>query len=428
MNVIKSLSESAQAMQAIKEVKSAGTPKQKMLVLEKYKDNEILQKIIYYTYNPYMKYGITKKTFQNYLPEKEPEQTDSLYSLLDLLAKSNINDSLRNRVVNFVSMFEGESQDIIKGIFCKDLKLGISATTFNKVWPGIIPVFEVQLAAKYANVKLDENEYIWITEKFDGIRCVCIIENDTVKFFTRQGKEIFGLKEIEESVKCQNFVNMVLDGELLYSGECEDSAMQYKKTTKIVNSKMENKTDVAFNVFDILPLEEFKSGYSSLKYENRRKILNTINQTDSLKVAPILYEGTDHSKIMEVHKIMVDKHKEGVMINRNARYECKRTKNLLKVKEMNDADLKVIGYEEGRGEMQGMLGSLIVDYKGNRVNVGSGFSKEDRQIIWENKEDIIGKIIKVQFFEESKNAQGGVSLRFPVFLEIRNDKTEPSYE
>ena len=410
------------------EIRGAQSPKSKKEVMEKYKDNKMLKKVIYYTYNPYMKYGITKKTFENYQPNGEPNKSDKLYDLLDELAASNINDELRYKFVNYVNFFDERWGNIMKGIAIKDLELGVSATTINKVWPKLIPTFELQLAARFKPDTLEENEYVWVTEKFDGIRCVCVISKGTIKFFTRQGKEIFGLNEIVKEVKLMGLSEFVLDGELLFNGDYEDSGDQYKKTTKIINSKMENKTQITFNIFDMLPLNEFKSGESHLTYEFRRKQLSSLYQSEVTRVAPVLYEGTDHSKIMEVHKQMVENKREGCMINRNHVYQCKRTKSLLKVKVMNDADLEIIGYEEGKGENEGRLGAFIVNYKGNKVNVGSGYSKLQRIEFWKNREMFIGQIIKVQYFEESTNQQGGLSLRFPVFLELRTDKSEPSYE
>lgn len=414
--------------QILDEIRSANSPKQKMEVMKKYEDNKILKQIIFYTYNPYMKYGISKNMFSKYEPNGEPEKSDSLYNLLDELAVSNINDELRYRFVNFINMFDDATKEVMKGIAIKDLELGVSKTTFNKVWPNLIPTFELQLAARFQNVKLDENEYIWVTEKFDGIRCVCIVDNSTVKFFTRQGKEVEGLNDIKEHIKKMQIHNVVFDGELLFNGKHKDSAEQYKKTTKIVNSKLEDKKDITFNVFDIVSLNEFKLGESTLTYKYRREALNDLPQSDVFQIAPVLYEGTEHSKIMECHAKMVENNREGVMVNRDATYKCTRTKDLLKVKVMNDADLRIIGYEEGRGENEGKLGAFIVDYKGCEVNVGSGYSKLQREEFWKNKDMFIGQIIKVQYFEETKNANGGTSLRFPVFLELRTDKNEPSYE
>lgn len=415
-------------IEILNEIRDAKSPKAKKEVMEKYKSNKLLQKLIHYTYNPYKRYGITKKTFANYQRNGVPNQSDSLYSLLDELAASNINDELRYKFVNFISMFDKEYQEVMKSVAMKDLNLGVSATTFNKVWPGIIPTFSLQLAARFQNDSLNEDEYIYVTEKFDGIRCVCMIQDGTIKFFTRQGKEITGLNDIKNDIKRSGMFDVVVDGELLFNGDYIDSGDQYRKTTKIVNSKLDDKKQITFNAFDIIPIDEFKKGESVSKYEYRRQELDLIYETENIKVAPILYEGTDHSKIMEVHKELIKNKREGCMVNRNHVYQCKRTKSLLKVKAMNDVDLEIVGYEEGRGENEGRLGAFIVDYKGHKVNVGSGYSKMQRIEFWKNREMFIGQIIKVQYFEETKNQQGGLSLRFPVFLELRPDKDEPSYE
>lgn len=412
----------------IKEVRNAGTPRLKMRVLEKYKDNELLQKIIECTYNPYKKYGISKNVFKKMTPTKTPLGDEKFFDWLEILAESNINNDLRQRIVNYVNFFTGDVKDLMIGIITKDLKLGVSTTTFNKVWPGLIPVFEVQLAAKYQNVNLKENEEIWVTEKLDGIRCACFICDGTIIFRTRQGKTIGGLIDIENDIKSLGLFNMVLDGELLYSGCAEDSCERYLKTVSIVNSNMKDKKEVSFNVFDIIPINEFIKGESSQTYVFRRNLLDTFPERNTVKVTPVLYHGNDHTMVMKLLNEMIAKKREGVMVNRNHNYQCKRTTSLLKVKKMNDCDLRVIGYKEGNGENEGKLGALLVDYKGYVVNVGAGYTKKECEDFWKSKEDMIGKIIKVRYFEETKNKHGELSLRFPIFVEVRNDKNEPSYE
>ena len=58
--------------------------------------------------------------------------------------------------------------------------------------------------------------------------------------------------------------------------------------------------------------------------------------------------------------------------------------------------------------------SLIIEHKGNDVNVGSGLSREQR-IAWMKKPSkIIGKTVTIKYFEETKNKAGEYSLRFPT--------------
>ena len=76
-----------------------------------------------------------------------------------------------------------------------------------------------------------------------------------------------------------------------------------------------------------------------------------------------------------------------------------------------------------------MLGALIIDYKGNKVSVGGGYSDEQRQEIWKNRDSYIGKILQVKFKEETKNKETGlISLQFGTFVCIREDGKEVSYE
>jgi signal peptidase I len=144
---------------------------------------------------------------------------------------------------------------------------------------------------------------------------------------------------------------------------------------------------------------------------------------------PILYRGSDKEMIIKLLDEAISKDQEGVMVNiSNAPYECKRTKNILKVKKMQTCDLRIVGFEKGEGKNTGTLGRINVNYKGNIVGVGSGFTDEMRNEIWNNQDKYIGKITEVQYFEETTNSKDDkLSLRFPVFLEVRWDKTEESY-
>ena len=67
---------------------------------------------------------------------------------------------------------------------------------------------------------------------------------------------------------------------------------------------------------------------------------------------------------------------------------------------------------------------VVIEHKGYRVDVGSGFSVEQRRQYYRNPEAILGKQITVQYFEETANMNGGISLRFPtvkaIYETVRN--------
>ena len=148
----------------------------------------------------------------------------------------------------------------------------------------------------------------------------------------------------------------------------------------------------------------------------------------SMDVVEMLYEGTDDSEIMKWLEYAESQGWEGCMLNKNTPYEFKRTTNLIKIKKFHTCDLRITGYVEGQGKYEGVLGSLVVDYKGNRLEIGSGFSDAERKEFWQNREDMIGRVMQIKYKDVSKNSKTGLeSLQFATYECIRTDKTEPSY-
>ena len=71
-----------------------------------------------------------------------------------------------------------------------------------------------------------------------------------------------------------------------------------------------------------------------------------------------------------------------------------------------------------------MLSQVYIIHKGYSVAVGSGFTQEQRIKYHNNPGDIIGKTITVQYFEETKNQEGGISLRFPTVKIVHGEKRD----
>ena len=264
-----------------------------------------------------------------------------------------------------------------------------------------------------------------------GIRAVAKVRDGNVEIFSRQGKPIEGLKDIEEELR--ELDDGFYDGELLLDKENIPSKDLYRETVQVVNSKSEYKSNVVFNIFDSIPLNDFVIGYSEYSCLNRKRfVYEELREIEPnwLKPVEVLYQGKYDKNIVqqELDKQISLEH-EGVMVNlANASYEGKRTKNILKVKAMQDCDLKIIGFEEGTGKNKGTLGAIIVDYKGFEVKVGSGFTDKDREYFWNNQEKLLGRVITVQYFEETTNIKdNSLSLRFPVYLELREKGKEISY-
>lgn len=223
--------------------------------------------------------------------------------------------------------------------------------------------------------------------------------------------------------------NMFLDGELVYKNkEGLSDSEAFQKGTGIANSKSSDKSQLKFKAFDILPLEEFWAGKSKDPYSVRYEKLNKLKEDikafgiENIEVVERVYHGYDHSKIWEWLQYAEDNDWEGCCINLDKPYECKRTKNLIKVKQFYDATLRVIGYEEGSGKNKGALGSLIVKYKDGKSGVGYGYSDQMRKDLWKKRDELIGKLIDIKYKEETKDKNTGLpSLQFAGFICFRED-------
>lgn len=403
-------------------------------ILEENKDNELLKKVLWFVYNPYIVTGLSSKKINKIVNKQiKYAPAETIEEVFEYLQEHNTGTDVD---IAYVSEFiQGKpDQEMYEQIFTKELKLGITSKTINKVFPNLIPEFNVMLAEKYWD-RMKELEKtnldIIITQKYDGVRCVAIHDKSGVKLFSRQGKSIEGLHDLEGQLLWLPFG--CFDGELLLNKDNIPSKDLYRETVTVVNSKDQDKKDIVFNIFDTCEIKEFENGYCSAPCIERKKVIQELEEQmkpDWWKSVPILYYGKYNKDIVqqELNKQIALEH-EGVMVNiANAPYEARRTKNILKVKAMQDCDLKIIGFEEGTGKNKGTLGAIIVDYKGFEVRVGSGFTDQDREYFWANQNELLGRVITVQYFEETTNKKdNSLSLRFPVYLELREKGKEVSY-
>ena len=426
----------------VNEITSSNSRKFKQEVLQKYKDDPIIEKYLKIAFDPYTVYGIAAKKLHKDTGARTTGYYDSvcIFDLFEYLKEHNTGSTSEivecQLVLDCVASYDFEAAELLEKLICKDLSLGCDAKTINSVIPKCIPTFSVQLAEKYFDKpEKVEGKRFALTTKIDGNRVIAIKENGQVSFYTRAGQKYEGLVDLERDLLKYFPDNIALDGELtIFDDKGVPSKEAYKRASKILRTDGE-KHGIKMLVFDYQNASDFRNSVSSgLAYWDRRQSLALMrafyeNNTPFFELLPILYVGEDTSMIMKYLDEAITNDQEGIMINIcDALYEYKRTWNLMKVKKMNTLDLEVVGYEEGSGRLSGTLGAIHVRYKdGNIVKVGSGFSDELRMLIWLEPSDFVGKIAEIQWFEETTNADGGISLRFPVFKQFRDDKTEADF-
>lgn len=424
-----------EVLEIINQIKATSSRNEKEAILKQHKNNQTLRKALDAALNPYIVFGIGEKKLKKFINKVSGKENkfNNLFEVIEYLKVHNTGtDHDVKMVAEFLNVQDDEElKEFYKEIITKTLKIGGTAKSINKAFgEKFIPEFNVMLAKKFEDEehKVKGKEFV-ITEKLDGMRTIMIVENGNVTFFSRQGQPITGLVEIIRDAV--SLPDNVYDGELLIANADDYKDREVLQETLKIARKDGEKRGLVLHLFDMIPIEEFKEGESKATYRKRKEELSFIvEKLDSpyIKVVPNLYVGKDLDVIPKLLEEMNRKGKEGLMLNvSDGKYQCKRTDVLLKIKSMNTMDCKIIGFEEGTGKYEGMLGALLLDYKGYELRCGSGFTDEDRKEIWNNKEKYLGKIAEIQYFRESRNQDGGLSVSFPVFICIRHDKDEPSY-
>lgn len=405
----------------------------KIETLRKYPDLKEAFIYIYDTVN--ISYGITSKNIKK-MNDLKPFSMDkvSVFSVLDKLKSREITGHNAIRLVKTLINQYPQHEGLIYNIIDRNLKTRTEVNLINKVWLDLIPTFNIALAETYdANTKLNfEEDFYFASRKCDGVRLIVKIQKDNIKFYSRQGKLFTTLDILKKEIleKLPTLDNIVLDGELCLVDE--NGNEDFQSVMEQIRRKDHTIPNPMFMIFDILYLDAFEEKYSDIPFIKRLELLNKTIPKDC-KYMKILDQVPvrDYETLREMNDKAKKLNWEGLVLRKaHSPYEGKRTKNLIKVKTFIDAEYIVKDVEMGpirhivdKKEIESiMLSKVIIEHKGNDVGVGSGFSMEQRLYFKDHPEDIIGKVITVTYFEETKNQDGTFSLRFPVVKYIHGDK------
>lgn len=406
--------------------------------IKAHRDDIYFKRFLYFALNPMLTYNISKKSIDKLMAEENFDGQkliffNDIFECCEHLSRLRGMDDATLRQVKMllnVKYPEMDERDLYIQLLSKKVRLGIAAKTINKIIQNLIPEWEVQQAYTVEKYPLKEGTEFWLTQKLNGARAT-LYEG---QLLARSGMPYKGLEHITDALSWLRVAGFVADGELTLKdkGDLSDNEA-FRVSTGILNSDNVNKTVICYTIFDMIPVKDFDALKPQVTYRYRRDILNQfaerIADTDgAVKVLPVLYHGTDQSKIEELLEQMVREDKEGLMINTDAPYRRTRHKGILKVKRFYTMDLPIIRCEEGTGRLSGTLGAFVLKYKENEVKVGSGFTDEQREQFWNNRDDMEGLLCEVKYKEISQDKGTGFeSLQFPVFVGIRTDKTEVSY-
>ena len=398
-------------------------------------------------YNPYVTFGVRQVPDTTGITDAENPWEEFNELMLQLSQRKLTGHAARDAIQSTAERFDSiEWNTFLAPVLRRDLRAGISDKTINKICKKTdyeIPIFGCQLATN-SEGRPEMKGIKRLEPKLDGVRMLLMVipgasEGITTICFSRNGKQFDNFGHIEEQIS-NNFVKIarghqnalingfVLDGEVI-GNTFQELMRQARRKTDV------QADDSVFNVFDIIPLSDFREGHWNAQLRKRIAILehirHVVDTMPNVELLPHIMVDLDTAagkdQLERYAKDNVNTGFEGIMIKElEAPYICKRSTDWMKWKPTLTVDLEVVGVEEGTGRNLGRLGALVChgvdDGKEITVNVGSGFSDVDRDDYWINRNLVIGRTAEVLCDVITQNQDGTYSLRFPRFVRFRDDK------
>jgi len=424
----------------IDELRAEPKTNNKKKILEEHRDNEHWLAVLKYAYEPEINYGVIsldEECFQNHHKHNaEPFGLEYMYALLQKLANREITgNKAKDEIRDFCRNCYDGLQDLLQLILWRDLDIGASIKTFNKIYSKEEPfiyVFET-MSARGKTIK-----YPCIgNTKLNGQRLVIEKENGEIKFISRNGKEYtphYLIKQAEFLLAEKD--NIVLDCEIdgIPSEYGETSLYNSDAVRLKVNGHINQfirgtapmGLDMKFrvNVFDVLSLDEFKGKKKSKIIQERMEDLVALFDGVELHnfryEEPVIINNADEAQEFYYH-IVSNKGEGAIFKLLDKPYQLGDSQYWVKAKQEVDVDLEIVGFYRGAkgGKREHTVGGVHLKSSDDLlyVDCGSGLKDSDIEFILDNQDWLIGKVVQVRFNTISKDKKTKInSLFLPRFV------------
>lgn len=406
-------------------------------LLESHNDNELLKKIFVIVGDPYTNFYVNK--FK--MPQAEGVGHDDLVlghfieEINEKLSTRTITgNAAKDLVVRLFSDMTGPQQKWCLRILLKNLRCGVQSTTVNKVWPGSIVGFSVQLAesltTRYEDGKgiLIEDHITYpirIEPKLDGLRCVAVKHGGEVTMFTRNGNVLETLPRIKSALEKAPWNDFVLDGEAL--------GADWNESASVVMSHKKGKDDsnMIFHVFDALHFSDWRDQHNDLALKDRVDLVaELVGQVASPAVVQVPGRLVNNKEeLLDAYMADTDAGYEGIMLkDLDAPYLFKRSSNIRKMKPVATYEGIIVGNYEGKrgSKREGLWGGFeVVLPNGVVTRVAGGFTDKMKAEVNLNPDSWIGRIIEMEGQPDPQTGDGLTKdgkVRFPVYIRERDSR------
>ena len=431
----------------LKQLENISSTNAKVELLKEHKDNEILKKIFFYTYNKMYNFYIKKvPNVKTHLNEITIED-EVVWQTLDALRNRKVTgNAARDLVQIILTRLNEEDAEILTKILKKDLKVKVNTKLINRVWPKLVPETPYMGCRAYNekdfNALLNSTDKVYCEIKYDG-EFVNIISNNGIKTLSRNGKDIYLdhlFKDIENGY--------VLTGELLIKGMDRYTSNGIINSLKQLNEKIkagivkdkdisdfikrygknpqEVEQDIYVVAWDAIPFENWSEGFWDKPLKERRELLKKFIKNNIQMVEYIEIDTKDKDKIFEYYIEKLQKGEEGIIVkDANGYWKDGKHKISQKFKLVMDLDLVIKDYKFGNAgsKYENKVNRLVLESADGKLKTTtSGVDEKTMDILTKNKDKLVGKIATITCSGLSQNSDGSWSVLHPRFKELRDDK------
>ncbi len=426
----------------LEELEATSGRNDKEEILELHSGNDLLRRVFNASQDPYVVYYVNKFKMPSVDQTESSIYSDDdlVESFIDFITNELSTRSLTGNaakdavIARFARMTTALQQKWCQRILLKNLRCGVQATTVNKIWPGTIAGFEVQLACtlrtsydKSRGIVIDDDvKYpVRVEPKLDGLRCIAIKHDGIVSMFTRNGSPLETLPRVKAALEAADFDDFVLDGEAMGS--------DWNESASVLMSHKSQKDDsnIVYNVFDAMAYSDWVAQAEGEPLSDRIGLVTALLSLVDLEAPIRQVPGetvTSEKELFEFYSSTMGQGYEGIMLkDLSMPYVFKRSDAILKMKPVVTYEGVIVGHYEGRRgtKREGQWGGFdVVLPNGIVTRLGGGFNDKFRaEVALEGPDAFIGRIVEMEGQPDPLTKDGLTvdgKIRFPVFMRMRD--------
>lgn len=420
--------------QILAELNENNSTNHKLEVLKKYKDDKLLKRVLELTYDKVRyTYGVSLEQIEKFKPETVEIPINLEFAMASLVHELSTRERTGHAALqlaaNLIGNLGEEDAGVLKKIINRDLRINVGKTQINKVFKGLItkPVYmRCDVFGKKTAKNISFPALVQL--KADGTYREFSVDNGQVNARSRSGEE-YEYPVIAKTLA--GFPDGVYVGELTVNG-IHDRA----QGNGLINSDNPPHDDIILETWDYITHEEYQqAGWKDRKnpcktryYDRFKKLLDIVKSSDNVKIIPFEWVPSLEIALSRCSHWMDQGYEGAILKDYDGVFKDGTSKHQLKLKLEIDAEMRITGFTEGRPgtKREETFGAMTFENdEGTIKGQTSGFSDAQLEDFNSRREELIGKVITVQFNDLSK-AKGHdyYALSHPRFIEIREDKDE----